>query len=70
MLPMDADLGTLMNHEADGRYSSVRSGPYAAPTRVYDQATAENALRVAEAIVSRCTVLVTDIQAFWTAQPA
>jgi HEPN domain-containing protein len=69
MLPTEADLGTLMNHEADGRYPSVRSGTYAAPTRVYDKATAENAVRVAEVIVNRCTTLVTDIQAFWTVRP-
>jgi HEPN domain-containing protein len=70
MLPTDADLGTLMNHEADGRYPSVRSGPYAAPSRVYDKVTADKALRVAEEIVDRCTALVSDIHAFWTGRPS
>jgi HEPN domain-containing protein len=69
MLPTDPDLGTLMNHEADGRYPGVRSGPYAAPTRVYDKATADNALRIAELVVNRCTALVTDLHAFWTGRP-
>jgi HEPN domain-containing protein len=70
MLPSDGVLATLMKHEADGRYPSVRSGPYQAPTRAYDKATADNAVRVAEEIVNCCTVLVADIQAFWTARPA
>ena len=70
MLPADAELARLMNHEADGRYPSVRSGSYAAPTRVYDKATADNALRVVDLVVSRCTALVTDLHAFWTGRPA
>jgi HEPN domain-containing protein len=70
MLTTDADLGMLMNHEADGRYPSVRSGRYAAPTRVYDQTTADRAVTVAELIVNRCTSLVIDVQEYWAARPA
>ncbi|HET7505322.1 MAG TPA: HEPN domain-containing protein [Kofleriaceae bacterium] len=69
MLPTEAALFILTKHEADGRYPSVRAGPYAAPSRVYDQATADNALQVAELIVNRCTALVADLHAFWTGRP-
>jgi HEPN domain-containing protein len=69
VLPDDAVLGGLMFHEADGRYPGVRTGPpYRAPAHAYTVTMAFSAALAAEAVVSRCNMLVRDIQDFWHAR--
>jgi dTDP-4-dehydrorhamnose reductase len=59
----------VTQHEADGRYPGVRTGPYLAPFKSYDLETAYQAVLIARAIVERCSHLAQDLQAFWTARP-
>jgi HEPN domain-containing protein len=68
LLPNNTALGTITQHEADGRYPGVRTGPYLAPCRSYDLETAFRAVLTARAIVERCCCLTQDLQAFWTAR--
>jgi HEPN domain-containing protein len=68
LLPGNKALGTLTQHEADGRYPGVRSSQYMAPFRVYDLATAYEAVLTARAIVESCSQLTQQLQSFWTSQ--
>lgn len=62
-----ADLITLTQHEADGRYPGLRSGSYLAPANpaIYSRATATKAVGVAESVVKRCSVLLGDLRSTW-----
>lgn len=69
LLPIDTDLATITQHEADGRYPGARTGPYLAPFRIYNLKTAYKAVLTARAIVERCSRLTQDLQVFWSARP-
>jgi len=69
LLPGNADLGTITQHEADGRYPGVRKGIYQAPLKAYDKATADHAVLVARVIVERCSQVTSDLRAFWISRP-
>jgi HEPN domain-containing protein len=69
LLPGNADLATVTQHEADGRYPGLRMGVYQAPFKAYDQPIADKALLVARVIVERCSRLTLDLCAFWTGGP-
>lgn len=65
LLPANAALGRITQHEADGRYPGVRSSQYLAPFRVYDLATAYEAVLTARAIVENCSRVTQQLQSFW-----
>jgi HEPN domain-containing protein len=69
LLPGNADLAIITQHEADGRYPGLRTGVYQAPLRAYDQPIADKALLVARVIVERCSRLTQDLRTFWNACP-
>lgn len=68
LLPDDAALGTVTQHEVDGRYPGLRTKAYLAPHAAYDEPTAFYAVLVAEYVVARCERLTRDLQAFWAAR--
>jgi HEPN domain-containing protein len=67
--PRLAQAGQLTVHNQDARYPSLRGGSgFSAPADAYDDATAENAIDLAEAVVAYADPLMRDLDQFWASR--